>query len=312
MFSAFGGGAERRFGFFGGGAAHSTTPTSTAVHKFLMSITEQIAKVYNLPYNYYQSKIQLYEQLNELLHKIPKDEILIFLFDAINQLDKDGHDCEWLPFGFRGHAFRSIPFKNVKCIVSVIKRGENKILETFTKLIGYAGKNDENLIEVSSMNSVEVAIIYENWFKMKKRCLSDEQATYIRLFMEQQNTILPLYMKLIFDIIIQWHSYDDPCLPVELKGVDACILYIFKQLERRYNPVLVSHSLCYLTMTHNGISGNELEDLLSLDNSVLGSVFEFFLPPTGRIPGTLWTRIRNELDEYLTETEIDDTPLSYW
>ena len=44
----------------------------------------------------------------------------------------------------------------------------------------------------------------------------------------------------------------------------------------------------------------------------LKSVFQHYIPPVRRIPGILWTRIRNDLDEYITEKEIDDAPVIYW
>ncbi|CAF2768622.1 unnamed protein product [Rotaria sp. Silwood2] len=67
-----------------------------------------------------------------------------------------------------------------------------------------------------------------------------------------------------------------------------------------------------MTACRNGISQNELEDVLSLDDEVLASVFQHYIPPVRRLPGILWTRIRNDLDEYITEKEADDSSVIFW
>ena len=120
-------------------------------------------------------------------------------------------------------------------------------------------------------------------------------------------------MKLIFDVVCTWHSYD----PIDdelrnLESVDHCIKYLFNHLKTIHNGLLFSRSICYMTACRNGISQNELEDVLSLDDDVLKSVFQHYIPPVRRVPGILWTRIRNDLDEYITEKEADDSCVIYW
>lgn len=65
-------------------------------------------------------------------------------------------------------------------------------------------------------------------------------------------------------------------------------------------------------MFKNGISENELEDILSLDNEVLYEVFEFHAPPSIRLPVALWSRIKHDLKGYLIEKDIDGSRLVYW
>ncbi|CAF2915718.1 unnamed protein product [Rotaria sp. Silwood2] len=140
-----------------------------------------------------------------------------------------------------------------------------------------------------------------------------KQRSFIRQLMEVRTEILPLFMKLIFDIISTWHSYDS--IDDQLKTlchVDNCIRYLFNQLQKKHNSILFHRALCCMTACRNGISQNELEDVLSLDNDVLKSVSQHYIPPVLRLPGILWTRIRNDLDEYITEKEIDDSSVIYW
>ena len=60
------------------------------------------------------------------------------------------------------------------------------------------------------------------------------------------------------------------------------------------------------------MSESELEDLLSLDDIVLDDVFQYHLPPVRRIPPLLWTRIRSDLPNYLTERDANGVNAMNW
>lgn len=72
------------------------------------------------------------------------------------------------------------------------------------------------------------------------------------------------------------------------------------------------HALAYITAAKSGLSESELEDLISLDDKVLDDVYQYHLPPVRRIPPLLWTRIRNDLPNYLSEREADGVSVMNW
>ncbi|CAF4119197.1 unnamed protein product [Adineta steineri] len=235
------------------------------------------------------------------------EEYLIILLDSIDQLEVDAYDCQWLPELFP---------TNVKCIVSTLP-GHGNILSNLKRIINYNSSlpNDTEhiLVSVPPFEVSTVDIVYTDWLVMKQRSLNNEQRIFIRELMGEQTEILPLYMKLIFDIISSWHSYDPIDTELKnLKTVDHCIRYLFDHLKTVHNSILFHRAICYMTACRNGISQNELEDVLSLDDDVLKSVFEHYIPPIRRLPGILWTRIRNDLDEYITEKEVDNSSVIYW
>ncbi|CAF0861282.1 unnamed protein product [Rotaria sordida] len=278
-----------------------TTPSSSTIYKTLHSISEQISEIYNIPMISYSDINQLCDQLElNLLLQIPNNEYLVILLDSIDQLHRDAYDCKWLPIKFPS---------NIKFIISTLPDHEN----IFVNLKNILNENLNLFIYIPPFESSTVEIIYNDWLAIKKRSLDNEQHLFINNLMKKKNQILPLFMKLVFDIISIWHSYDpiDECLN-ELNDVDDCIRYLFQRLQIIHNNILFSRSLCYMTACRNGISQNELEDILSLDDDVLKSVFQHYIPPVRRLPGILWTRIRNDLDEYITEKEVDDTPVIYW
>ncbi|CAF4737356.1 unnamed protein product, partial [Rotaria sp. Silwood1] len=285
-----------------------TTPQSSTMYKTLLSISQQICQLYNLSMDTYSDILQLRYQLEtNLFLKIPENEYLLIVIDSIDQLESDAYDCQWLPKLFP---------KNIKCIVSTLPE-HGGILSSLKSLIGYyrleIKQTQHLLILIPSFESSTVEIIYNDWLQLKQRSLSHEQRTFIRQWMEEQTKIVPLLMKLMFDILCTWHSYDT--IDNQLKTcrtVDDCIRYLFNHLQTKHNSVLFRRALCYMTACRSGISQNELEDVLSLDDDVLKSIFEHYIPPIQRLPGILWTRIRNDLDEYLTEKEIDDSSVIYW
>ena len=290
------------------GISIRTTPSSSTIYKTLLSISQHICQLYNLSMQNYTDPHQLRHQLEtSLLMQIPNNEYLVIILDSVDQLDVDAYDCQWLPKVFP---------MNVKCILSTIPDHGN-ILSNLKALINNISLGPENmehlLVAVPPFQPATVETVYTDWLAAKRRALSDDQRLFIRNLMEKQTEILPLYMKLIFDIISTWHSYDpiDDALH-KLTNIDQCIRYLFNRLKKMHVTILFSRAICYMTACRNGISQNELEDVLSLDDDVLKAVFQHYIPPVRRVPGILWTRIRNDLDEYITEKEADNTSVIYW
>jgi hypothetical protein len=61
-------------------------------------------------------------------------------------------------------------------------------------------------------------------------------------------------------------------------SVEASISGLFVQLERKYGELLVAHAIGYITASKSGLAESELEDLLCLDDRVLGEVFAYHVP----------------------------------
>lgn len=89
-------------------------------------------------------------------------------------------------------------------------------------------------------------------------------------------------------------------------------MMLFERIEKQHGRILVFHGLAYITAAKSGLSESELEDLISLDDKVLDDVYQYHLPPVRRIPPLLWTRIRNDLPNYLSEREADGVSVMNW
>lgn len=93
--------------------------------------------------------------------------------------------------------------------------------------------------------------------------------------------------------------------------IEDAINQLFARLELQHGQLLTKHSLSYITAARTGICENELEDVLSLDDIVLDDVFQYHLPPVRRIPPLLWTRIRNDLNDFLSERDADGVVIGW-
>ena len=142
---------------------------------------------------------------------------------------------------------------------------------------------DSYFMEVKSLTKAIVVTILEDWLSKSQRSLSESQWQILHDVFTKSK-LLPLYVKLIFDIIVKWSSFYVPndefkkCL-----NIDACIQYLFKILEKNHGKMLFSRTMIYMSSFKNGISESELEDVLSIDDEVLSEIFEYHVPPVSSI-----------------------------
>ena len=122
---------------------------------------------------------------------------------------------------------------------------------------------------------------------------------------------LPLYLKLAFEEARRWRSGDVPC-DLE-KDIPGLIQGLFERLSRPANHgrLLVSASLGFLAAAKNGLTEDELIDLLSEDTWVLEDFRRRFpkSPKTDRLPVVIWSRLFYDLENYLSERGADGTSL---
>ena len=281
-----------------------TTPSTSNILPTFQSVIHQLAKIFNM--NLTENRFTtnddvrdyLFYQLSFLASQYKEKKIVIFL-DSIDQLNPSDYNLNWM--------ITEIP-ENVKIIFSTLPEHE-KIFETLRTIF----KNHSDIfMEVCSLNQSIVKTIIEDWLEKRNRSLSEPQWKVLDETFANA-TLYPLYVKLIFDIVIKWESYFIPTDEFKnLLQIDNCIEYLFKQLEKNHGEVLFSRSMFYMTTFKNGISESELEDILSIDDDVLYSIFEYHAPPVRRFPIALWARIKHDLEEYMVQKEIDDTRVIYW
>ena len=138
---------------------------------------------------------------------------------------------------------------------------------------------ESNFLQVESLTKAIVVTILEDWLIKSNRSLSENQWSILDGLFDHAK-LFPLYVKLIFDIIVKWTSYYVPNEDFkECTEIDECIEYLFKLLEKNHGHMLFSRTMIYMSSFKNGISESELEDILSIDDDVLYEIFEYHVPP---------------------------------
>ncbi|MFQ5864544.1 MAG: AAA family ATPase [bacterium] len=271
------------------------TPGSSDGRTLLDSLCRQIARRYNaderdVPTDYKE----LIEEFAKRLALATAEKPLTIFLDALDQLSDADHarNLVWLPADLPEH---------VRLIVSTLP---GECLSALEKKLPEA-----NLVEVQPMPPAEGRKLLDLWLEHAGRTLQvQQQKAIIEKF---TGCPLPLYLKLTFEEARLWRSYDGvPELGADIPGM---IHNLFQRLstEANHGAMLVSRSLGYLAAAKNGLTEDELVDVLSRDKEV----FQDFMarahhePPERRLPVVVWSRLYFDLEPYLTERSADGTTL---
>jgi WD40 repeat protein len=307
--------AELIFRFIG------ATSSSTDVRSLLESLCQQIYKVFNFEEQKrrqiteiedsdklaHQKRIQIeaeysipieYQKLSttfkDFISKIPQGEKAVVFLDALDQLSSTDYaqDLSWLPFILPDH---------VHIVVSCLPSECMSILEQRLP--------PQNILLVAPMSRNEGKDLLNKWLNNVNRGLQwDQEKEVLDKF---RVCGLPLYLKLVFEEVRHWKSYTEKReLTPTVRGI---ILEMFRRLSsnENYGEKMFSHSLGYLAAAKNGLTEDELLDVLSLDNEV----FEDFKKSSfhelkeNRLPVVVWSRLYFDLEPYLIERSADGTSL---
>ncbi|KAK3090653.1 hypothetical protein FSP39_013408 [Pinctada imbricata] len=144
--------------------------------------------------------------------------------------------------------------------------------------------------------------IIDSYLVKKKRKVTDIQQRLILNTFDKAPS--PLFLKLILDQACAWNSYSQEHELVLQDSVRGAINMLFDNLEAKFGSIVTSHTLGYFTIALNGISENELEDVLSCDDEALNDLYRYHDPPVEgivRCPPVIVARIQYDIKEYIVE-----------
>ena len=231
-----------------------TTPDSSSIYPLLRTICTQISYNYDKPMDNIPIELSnLTNYFKKLLEAATTERPLFIILDSLDQLSptNSAHSLSWVPL--------NLP-KHVKIIVSTLT-GYYGIMETFHNMI----EIQENFVHVESLGEeLALDVIYQ-MLENIDRTISEQQLPIVKEALKGCTS--PLYVKLLFDQIALWKSYTDNVFIA--KSIEDCVSKLFERVESSHGKVLVSHALAYITASKNGLSEAELEDLISLDETVI-------------------------------------------
>ena len=223
------------------------------------------------------------------------DETVFILLDSIDQLTSEEFNLNYFIY--------ELP-QNLRLIYSVSNDYKPEIVEKIGK----------NYLEIKNLGIQDSKATVENLLKESNRQLTSTQWKVINNLLERTPELYPLHLKLLFDIASKWmSSYLASEEFNECTSAKETIKYLFKRLERHYGEILFSRCIFYLTLFEfRGVSENEMEDILSIDDDVLDSIFKQNHPRVRRFPINFWLMIKYELKEYLAEKQADGVTVVFW
>ena len=252
-----------------------------------------IEEEYSIPPDY----PGLLETFRAFLAKVPTGKRLILFLDALDQLsDADNaRNLIWLP--------RQLP-EYVKLVVSTLP---GECLDALAVKLP-----ETQRLELEPLSSEEGADLLDRWLASVGRTLQPGQSSEV--LHEFSRCSLPLYLKLAFEEARRWRSYDGvPDLGSDIPGI---VGNLFQRLsdEANHGEMLVSRSLGYLGAAKNGLTEDELLDVLSADGADGEVMADFYRrspqsPEVNRLPVVVWSRLYHDLEPYLAERAADATSL---
>jgi len=254
-------------------------------------VRQRIMSEYLIPHNLEE----LQKTFNDFLTKVPPTRRLVILLDAIDQLTEmaNARKLWWLP--------SDLP-ENVRMIVSTSSALDECLSSLKAKL------PEENLVELEPMTFEEGRQLVELWLTQDERDLQPDQKREVLEKFSQSG--LPLYLKLVFEEARQWKSYSRS---VELAhDTPGLIRVLLRRLSDKANHgEIVSRSLGYLSAAKNGLTEDELLDVLSADEDVLRDFARRSprSPEVDQLPAVIWSRLYFDLEPHFTERSADGVAL---
>ncbi|XP_045175580.2 NACHT domain- and WD repeat-containing protein 1-like isoform X2 [Mercenaria mercenaria] len=275
-----------------------TTGQTASARLLLLNVCAQITRVYNknlsaIPTSYKD----LVKYFRTCLAFATSSKPAIVFLDSLDQLNNEdfGQNLAWLSLS------EDLP-PNVKFVVSSLPTRSLDILKSHL--------NDAVFVEVRPLSLDEGPEILKKMLEAKHRRVTESQKSLI--IDAFKKCPLPLFLRLVVDIAERWKSFDTVDSSALADDMPGLITKLFDRLESRFGDMFVHHALGYITAAKNGLSLAELEDILSCDDEVLDSIFQWWIPPIRRIPPLLWARVRNELGIYLAEKGTDGISAYGW
>ncbi len=273
------------------------TPSSSDGRSLLESLCRQVSKIYEAD----ETDIPL--DYEELIKEFPKrlalatpEKPLILFIDALDQLSdvNNARNLNWLPY--------DLP-KNVKLIVSTLP---GECYEALKRKLP-----EEYLKNLKPMPPAEGEELLNVWLEVAHRTLQPKQRKEILDNFNREDNGKPLYLQLAFNEARRWKSYTKKIkLSPDIPGI---VHDLFKRLslDENHGEMMVSRSLGYLAAAKNGLSEDELLDVLSDDEEFFRDFLNraFHKPPENRLPVIVWSRLYFDLEPYLIERSADGTSL---
>ncbi|CAD5124090.1 DgyrCDS12393 [Dimorphilus gyrociliatus] len=270
-----------------------TTAETSSSFSLVKSVTEQLLDYFSIiPEPFWNKTLaKLSSYFPRLLRRISRklsNQRLIIILDSLDQLTNNVDSIQkWLP--------SSLP-QNISLIVSVLD--ENIYMKGLKTII----TKENAYIKLESLPKETAELVMNKYLSEKKHTLTELQRIIILQSLQYSST--PLFLMVQLNRSLYWTSYTSASSIPLLNSVNEAINNIFDQIELKIGKLVTARILGLLSVSLNGLTIAELEDILSLDDQVLNELFQYHDPPYEgivRFPQFIIIRLLGELRDYLSE-----------
>jgi WD40 repeat protein len=221
------------------------------------------------------------------LRSIVVDRPLVVVLDAIDQFPSGdpGRDLQWLP---------DMLAPNLKVIVSaatdaadVVGMTRRRFANTIHDLPLLSAEDGERVLDLLLANT-------------DRALQSSQRKEFLEKFRRSGS---PLYLRVSFEIIRQWNSYDPPGKNILPDSLEGTINDFLDMVATNHVSGLVERVLGYIVCGRQGLSEQEIIDIVSSDKEFFDSKFHHHVHhslPEARLPWITWARLHADLKPFLT------------
>lgn len=267
------------------------TPGSSEGRSLLDSLCHEISRRYevsetDIPMDYRD----LVPELGKRMQLASEDRPLILFLDSLDQLSpsQGARSLVWLPNELPEHVSVIATTRDEDTFENLLaKQAREEILE------GLSLEDGNDLLskwlekahrKLQPLQTKELLDKFEQGEKVLKKFEEEEGKKALDEFRQSPGN--PLYLKLAFEEARQWTSFSGDSPEDLALGVSGIIKKnMFDRLEDQGNhgKELVSHALGYLAASRDGLTEDELIELLSRDYDV----YKWFFDKTWHLPADL-------------------------
>ena len=236
---------------------------------------------------------ELVVEFREALSRACSQAHVWLFLDAVDQITDSTPLASWLPTSMCTSADGEL-----RLVISVLDTDEHDCL---AQLQAFRPEDAHAFVELRPPIADDRVRILTGMMGQTGRTMTAAQtAAVLGPFERDASLVLsPLYLRVASEMAQGWRSTTVVGeLPTSIR---ALIDEVFDGLERTHGQVLVAAAFGALGVSRGGLTLNELEDVLSLCDDVLDSVFEWWTPPVRRLPPLLLTRLFTEVRPYMVQ-----------
>ncbi|XP_073498923.1 uncharacterized protein [Phyllobates terribilis] len=272
------------------------TGDSRNTRLLLQSLCYQIAAIFNLKTQFSENLKGLINEFSTVLELATKNRPLMVILDGMDELSESEAGLSWIPSELPPYVY---------FIVSISSASDCTSFRHLQKLT-----LKQNIIQILPLNSEEINYMIDFWLNRDCRKLTRLQR---KILLEScAECPLPLYAVCSYMESYKWTSYTPEREILLFSDISKMFSLLLSRLEKNHGDQVIKKTASYISLSRNGITQEELLDLLSLDQAVMDEIIKYQGVAVPVFPEVLWIKLRKDFGIYLVEQRTDDSYVINW